>query len=168
ASFDEDTGTITLQGTGFSAKIVTGTIYRILNISSVEIEVGAIAAALGNPTGDMSAVAQSDAAALAAYIKQLKEHYRAHDQTRICLVVPDLANLASDLPNTAIKAELDKIGSVSLLDQGGVDGGQEDWDTYDLVVVGSNDYAAFVNTNIDYPEPAMAFNILCIQLVITS
>jgi hypothetical protein len=162
ASFNNVNGTITLQGTGFSAKIVTGTIYRILNISSVEIEVGAIAAALGNIGADMSAVTQSDAASLAAYIKQLKEHYRAHDQTRICLVVPDLANLASDLPNTAIKAELDKMGSVSLLDQTGVDGGQEDWEVYDLVVVGSNDYAAFVNTNIDdlilYHGPIMVCN----------
>ncbi|GAI98068.1 unnamed protein product, partial [marine sediment metagenome] len=34
--------TITLQGTGFSAQIVAGTIYRILNISSVEIDVANI------------------------------------------------------------------------------------------------------------------------------
>ncbi|MBA7585910.1 hypothetical protein ES708_27902 [subsurface metagenome] len=150
ASFNNVNGTITLQGTGFSAKIVTGTIYRILNISSVEIEVGAIAAALGNPTGNMSAVTQGEAASLAAYLIQFREHYRAHDQTRICLVVPDLANLASDLPNTDIKAELDLIGSVSLLDQTGVDGGQEDWDAYDLVVVGSNAGGyTFTNSNID-------------------
>ena len=36
-----------------------------------------------------------------------------------------------------------------MLDQTGVDGGQEDWDVYNLVVVGSNDYAAFVLANID-------------------
>ncbi|MBA7484017.1 hypothetical protein ES707_19536 [subsurface metagenome] len=34
--------TITLQGTGFSAQITAGTIYRILNISSVEIDVANI------------------------------------------------------------------------------------------------------------------------------
>ncbi len=40
-SFD-GTDTITLQGTGFSATIKAGTIYRILNISSVEIDVARI------------------------------------------------------------------------------------------------------------------------------
>ncbi|MBA7525673.1 hypothetical protein ES705_17826 [subsurface metagenome] len=42
ASFNNANGTITLQGTGFSAQIVAGTIYRILNISSVEVDVEAI------------------------------------------------------------------------------------------------------------------------------
>ncbi|GAI60094.1 unnamed protein product [marine sediment metagenome] len=36
-SFDNSDGKITLQGAGFSAQIKAGTIYRILNISSVEI-----------------------------------------------------------------------------------------------------------------------------------
>lgn len=44
ASFDNVTGEITLQGTGFSDKIVAGTIYRILNISSTEIDVARIEA----------------------------------------------------------------------------------------------------------------------------
>lgn len=44
ASFDKDIGEITLQGTGFSDKIVAGTIYRILNISSTEIDVARIEA----------------------------------------------------------------------------------------------------------------------------
>jgi len=150
ASFDNDTGKITLQGTGFSAQIVAGTTYRILNFSSVEMDVARIEAALGNLTGDMSAVTQSEAASLAAYQVLFKEHFRAHDQTRICLVVPDLANLHLDLPNTAIRAELDKIGTVSLLDQTGVDGGQEDWDAYDLAVVGSDAGGyTFTTSNID-------------------
>lgn len=42
ASFDSDTGIITLQGTGFSAQITAGTLYRILNISSIEIDVARI------------------------------------------------------------------------------------------------------------------------------
>lgn len=44
ASFDNATGTITLQGTGFSARIKAGTIFRILNISTVEIDVANIKA----------------------------------------------------------------------------------------------------------------------------
>ena len=137
-AFVSGTGTITLQGTGFSAQIKAGTIFRVLNISTTEMDVANIAAALGNPTADMSAVTQSEAASLAAYQVLFKEHFRAHDQTRICLVVPSLANLALDFPNTAIRAELEKIGTVSVLDQLGVGGGQEDWDVYDLVVVGSD------------------------------
>lgn len=105
---------------------------------------------LGNPSGNMSAVTQSEAASLAAYILNFREMYRAHDQTRICLIVPDLAHLASDAPNTAIKAELDKIGTVSVLDEEGVDDGQEDWSVYDLVVVGSNAGGyTFTNDNLD-------------------
>lgn len=41
-AFDSGTGKITLQGTGFSAQIKAGTIYRVLNISSVEIDVARI------------------------------------------------------------------------------------------------------------------------------
>ncbi|MBA7558674.1 hypothetical protein ES708_00281 [subsurface metagenome] len=44
ASFNNVTGQITLQGTGFSAQIKAGTIYRVLNISTVEIDVANIAA----------------------------------------------------------------------------------------------------------------------------
>ena len=41
-SFVSATGVIALQGTGFSAQIKAGTIYRVLNISTVEIDVEAI------------------------------------------------------------------------------------------------------------------------------
>ena len=44
ASFNDENGAITLQGTGFSAQIKAGTIFRILNISSVEIDVSRIEA----------------------------------------------------------------------------------------------------------------------------
>ena len=47
ASFNNVTGAIALQGTGFSAQIKAGTIYRILNISSVEIDVDTINTKLG-------------------------------------------------------------------------------------------------------------------------
>ena len=121
-----------------------------------------IITALGNPTGDMSAVTQADDGAVAALLKNFKAHSRGHVQTRICLVVPNLAGLGADDQNTAILAELDKIGTVSVLDQTGVDGGEEDWDAYDLVVVGSNIAAAFVLGNIDdlisYDGPIMVCN----------
>ncbi|MBA7465054.1 hypothetical protein ES707_00215 [subsurface metagenome] len=42
ASFNNGTGAITLQGAGFSAQIKAGTIFRILNISSVEMDVARI------------------------------------------------------------------------------------------------------------------------------
>jgi len=46
-AFDTGTGKITLQGAGFSAQIKAGTIYRILNISSVEIDVANIDTKIG-------------------------------------------------------------------------------------------------------------------------
>ncbi len=56
ASFAPLTGAITLQGTGVSAQIVAGTIFRVLNISTTEVDVAAIAANLGV----MAVVATSD------------------------------------------------------------------------------------------------------------
>jgi len=47
ASFVNATGEITLQGTGFSHQITKGTIFRILNISSVEIDVKNLSDKLG-------------------------------------------------------------------------------------------------------------------------
>ncbi|GAI86581.1 unnamed protein product, partial [marine sediment metagenome] len=83
-------------------------------------------------------------------LRRFRAQTRAHTQTRICLVVPDLENLASDLPNTALRTELEKIGTVTVLDEEGVDLGQEDWDVYNLVVVGSNAGGyTFTNTNLD-------------------
>jgi len=49
-SFNKVNGTITLQGTGFSAKIKAGTIYRVLNISTVEIDVANMDAKIGTNT----------------------------------------------------------------------------------------------------------------------
>ena len=62
--FDNTTpGTITLQGTGFSAQIKAGTLYRILNISSVEVQVADIKTAvdvLGLTTFKQESVAATD------------------------------------------------------------------------------------------------------------
>ncbi|MBA7702963.1 hypothetical protein ES703_111742 [subsurface metagenome] len=41
-AFDNTDGKITLQGTGFSAQIKAGTVYKVLNISTVEIDVANI------------------------------------------------------------------------------------------------------------------------------
>ena len=41
-SFNNVTGAITLQGTGFNTQILAGTVYKILNISSIEIDVATI------------------------------------------------------------------------------------------------------------------------------
>jgi len=46
-AFNPATGQITLQGTGFSAQILRGTLFRIINISSVEIDVAAIDTKIG-------------------------------------------------------------------------------------------------------------------------
>ena len=50
-SFDNTDGKITLQGTGFSHQIKAGTIYRILNISTVEIDVANLLADIKGTTG---------------------------------------------------------------------------------------------------------------------
>ena len=46
-AFNTVTGQITLQGTGFSAQIVAGTLFRIINISSIEVDVAAIDTKIG-------------------------------------------------------------------------------------------------------------------------
>ncbi|MBA7526487.1 hypothetical protein ES705_18649 [subsurface metagenome] len=74
---------------------------EVLLIHERIAEIADLVAALGNLTADMSAVTQSEAASLAAYEKNFRSHSRVHNQTRICLVVPSLANLGSDAPNTA-------------------------------------------------------------------
>ncbi len=119
-------------------------------LAALETLIDDIETALGNLTGDMSAVTQSEASTLAAFLKAFRAQTRAHNQARICFVVPDKANLGDDAPNTAIKAELDKISSVAVLDQTGVDDGQEDWEIYNMIVVGSNAGGyTFTDANLD-------------------
>ncbi len=70
-SFNSVTGAITLRGTGVSAQIVTGVIFRILNISSVEVDVANIQEDLGDmadaaATGPVTATDN-----LMAYVKQI-------------------------------------------------------------------------------------------------
>jgi len=49
-AFDNSDGKITLQGTGFSAQIKVGTIFKVLNISSIEIDVANIDTKIGAST----------------------------------------------------------------------------------------------------------------------
>jgi len=52
ASFNNGNGAVTLQGTGFSAQIRAGTIYRILNISSVESLIAGLISFSGTTTSN--------------------------------------------------------------------------------------------------------------------
>jgi len=70
-SFDNGTGTITLQGTGFSAQIKAGTIFKVLNISTVEIDVAAINAKIGSNTDP------SGTTTLFARLRQIVDDYLA-------------------------------------------------------------------------------------------
>jgi len=60
--------TITLQGTGFSAQIKAGTIYRVLNISTVEIDVANMDAKIGTNTDPAGTTT------LFAWLAKLLEH----------------------------------------------------------------------------------------------
>ncbi|MBA7558435.1 hypothetical protein ES708_00038 [subsurface metagenome] len=91
-SFDNSDGKITLQGTGFSAQIKAGTIYRVLNISSIEIDVANIDAKIG------TAADAGDLATLFAKAKKIVLSTHAH----ALLVVHDASSLDADL-DTALK-----------------------------------------------------------------
>lgn len=71
-SFDNGTGTITLQGTGFGAQIKAGTIFKVLNISTVEIDVAAISAKIGSNTDP------SGTTTLFARLRQIVDDYLAN------------------------------------------------------------------------------------------
>ncbi|MBA7608866.1 hypothetical protein ES703_16050 [subsurface metagenome] len=85
--FDNSDGKITLQGTGFSHKIKAGTIFRILNISSIEIDVANIDAKIG------TAADAGDLATLFARANKIVLPTHAH----ALLVVHNAANLDADL-----------------------------------------------------------------------
>ena len=70
-AFDSGTGTITLQGTGFSAQIKAGTIFKVLNISTVEMDVATINAKIGSNTDP------SGTTTLFARLRQIVDDYLA-------------------------------------------------------------------------------------------
>ncbi len=98
-SFDNITGTVALQGTGFAAQIKAGTIYKILNISSVEIDVATINTNIGTATDD------GDAATLFAKAKKIILGVHTH----ILLVVADASAPDAD-KDTALKDLLEAQG----------------------------------------------------------
>ena len=106
-------------------------------------------ASIGNPTADMSDVSPSDIASNAEYLMYMREQIRGHVQTRIGLVIPSIANIATDTPNSALFSLLSQIGTPNYIDQTGVDAGQQNWSEYDIIVVGSDANHAFVLANID-------------------
>ncbi len=70
-SFASGTGAITLRGTGVSAQIKAGTVFRVLNISSIEIDVANIQAAVGEMTDPAATGSPTNIEPLMAYVKQL-------------------------------------------------------------------------------------------------
>ena len=119
-----------------------------LILDDLDAEVDVIKASLGNPT-NMGAVTQLETGTIAEYVKFHREVSRIKNQTRIGLVVPDYANIASDPDNLALYAQLQLVSVPNYIDQTGVDGGHQDWLPYDLIVIGSDKYAAFTVSNLD-------------------
>lgn len=97
-AFDNGDGTISLVD-GFSAKIRAGTGYRILNVSSVELNIIEMAAKVGTPTDDGAA------ATLFGRHKRLDTAVHAH----LLFVVHDASSLNADL-DTPLKTLLEEFG----------------------------------------------------------
>ncbi len=125
--FDESDGKITLQGTGFSAQIKAGTIYRVLNISSIEIDVANIDTKIG------TAADNADLGTL------FGRHRRAYlgTHTHALVVVHDASSLDADL-DTALRDWLLDIGMVvTVCDPADVAGNLE-VSAFDLIVVSAS------------------------------
>ena len=126
-SFDNTDGKITLQGTGFSAQIKAGTIFRVLNISSIEIDVANIDTKIGTPTDN------ADLGTLFAKARQL--FFGRHSCA--LLVVNDASSLDADL-DTALRDWLLDIGMmVCVCDPADVAGNLE-VDAFDVIVVSAS------------------------------
>lgn len=130
-----------------ASKTANGAAPENFNCTTDSLE--AIADHVGNTTGVMSDVTQSESTDLAAYVKYMREVSRIKNQARIGLIVPDYANIASDTDNAALYAQLALISVPNYIDQTEVDAGEQDWLVYDLLVVGSDKYAAFTTGNLD-------------------
>jgi len=127
ASFNNGTGAITLQGTGFSAQILAGTVYRILNISSIEMDVANIDSKIGTPADN------ADLGTL--FARHRKSYLGVH--THALLVVNDAAALDADL-DTALRDWLLDIGMVvTVCDPADVAANLE-ISAFDLIVVSAS------------------------------
>lgn len=120
-----------------------------LAAANIPSDIDGLKLGLDNLTGDMSAVAHSETGSLSAFQKRHVDHARAHIQTRIGLIIPDLSNIGTDAANAAIKTQLDLTGSCNYIDQTGIDGGDNNWLEYNLIVVGSDANYAFNTANLD-------------------
>jgi len=119
ASFNNGNGTVTL-GSAFSAQIMAGTSYRLLNISSVETLIGTPA----------------DNADLATLFGRLRREYLG-THTHALLVVHDASALDADL-DTALRAWLLDIGLVvTVCDPADVAANLE-VSSFDLIVVSAS------------------------------
>ena len=126
-SFDNTDGKITLQGTGFSAQIKAGTIFRVLNISSIEIDVATIDGKIG------TAADNADLGTL--FARHRREYLGTH--THALLVVHDASSLDADL-DTALRNWLLDIGMmVTVCDPADVAGNLE-VSAFDLIVVSAS------------------------------
>jgi len=124
ASFNNGTGTVTPAGTGFSAQIMAGTTYRLLNFSSVEVDVATLLALIG------TAADNADLATLFAKAKKIVLPTHAH----ALLVVHDASSLDADL-DTALKDWLLDVGhEVTIGDPADV-AVDLDVDAFDFIVV---------------------------------
>ena len=124
ASFNNGTGAITLAGTGFSAQIMAGTIYRILNFSSAEADIAALLALIG--TADDNA----DLGTL--FARHRREVLAGH--AHVLLVVHDITALDADL-DTALRDWMEDLGySVTITDPADV-AGNLDINAFDFIVV---------------------------------
>ena len=119
ASFNNTNGTVTL-GSAFSAQIMAGTSYRLLNISSVETLIGT----------------PPDNADLATLFGRLRREYLG-THTHALLVVHDASALDADL-DTALRAWLLDIGLVvTVCDPADVAANLE-VSSFDLIVVSAS------------------------------
>jgi len=109
ALFNSGNGTITLQGTGFSAQIKAGTIFRVLNISTVEIDVANILDRLGPLTVTDNLKAILGAYTAAAPLKAAIDTIAGYLDTEIATILA-----AVDTEVAAIKTQTDKIAGKML------------------------------------------------------
>jgi len=140
--------TVTIGGNTYYVPM-TGWSGLVHNLTNIEGKIDTLQAALGNAGADMSAVSELDDGAVAAYIKYAREQIRGHNQTRIGLIVPSLADIGTDAANEAIFALLERISTPNYIDQTKVDAGQQNWLEYDLLIVGSDANYAFATANLD-------------------
>jgi len=141
ASFDNVTGEITLQGAGFGAQILAGTIYRILNISSTEIDVARIEAKVDlidvivDTIEALIGTAADNADLTTLFAKHKKAYLGTH--THVLLVVHDVTAIDADL-DTALQQWLLDIGCiVTIADPLDVNGNLE-VSAFDFVIVSAS------------------------------